>query len=60
MNRFWSYKYINNSLSHELIHIDRMCVGVATNNQNKYDGVAGLLTIALHLGIHLLDVFLDS
>ena len=48
------------SSSHELIHIDGMCVGVATNDQVKYDGVSGLLTVSLHLGIHRLDVFLDS
>ena len=47
------------SPSHELIHIDGICVGIATNNQVEYNGVAGLLTIALHLGIHHLDVFLD-
>ena len=46
--------------SHELIHIYRMCVGVATNNQDEYDGVVGLLTTALRLGIHRLDVFLES
>ena len=48
------------SLLHELIHIDRMCVGIATNNHDEYDGVIGLLVIALQLGIHHLDVFLDS
>ena len=37
-----------------------MCVGIATNNQAEYDVVVGLLTVALHLGIHRLDVFLDS
>ena len=29
--------------SHELIHIDGICVGSATNNQAEYDGVNGLL-----------------
>ena len=45
---------------HELIHIDGICVGSATNNQAEYDGVNGLLDIALQLGIFHLDVFLDS
>ena len=48
------------SSSHELIHIDGICMGIATNNQAEYDGVNGLLAIALQLGIHHLDVFLDS
>ena len=48
------------SLSHEFIPIDRMCVGIATNNQVEYDGVVGILTTALHLGSLFLDVFLDS
>ena len=48
------------SPSHELIHIDGICVGSATNNQDEYDGVNGLLATTLHLGIHHLDVFLDS
>ena len=47
------------SLLHELIHVDRICVGNATNNQAEYDGVNGLLATALQLGIHHLDVFLD-
>ena len=38
------------SPSHELIHIDGMCVGVATKKQDEYNGVAGLLTFTLHLG----------
>ena len=45
---------------YELIHIVRMCVGISTNNHDKYDGVTSLLTISLHLGIRHLDVFLDS
>ena len=45
---------------HKLIHIDRICVGTTTNNQAKYDGVNGLLATTLQLGIHHLDVFLDS
>ena len=35
-------------------------MGTTTNNQDEYDGVNGLLTTALQLGIHHLDVFLDS
>ena len=46
--------------SHEFIHIDRMCVGVATNNQDEYDGVARPLAVTLHLGIRCLDIFLES
>ena len=45
---------------HELIHIDGIRVGTATNNQDGYDGVNGLLAAALQLGVHHLDVFLDS
>ena len=45
---------------HELIHIDKICVGSATNNQAEYDGVNGLLAATLQLGIHHLNVFLDS
>ena len=48
------------SPSHELIHIDNMCVCIATNNQVEYDGVTGLLDATLHLGIRHLNVFLDS
>ena len=48
------------SPSHELIHIDGICMGIATNNQDEYDGVNGLLVAALQLGICHLDVFLDS
>ena len=45
---------------HELIHIDGICVGSATNNQDEYNCVNGLLATALQLGIHHLNVFLDS
>ena len=48
------------SPSHELINIDEMCVHIATNNHVEYGSVVGLLTVALHLGIRHLDVFLDS
>ena len=55
-----SAAWIIYSLLHELIHIDGICVGIATNNQDEYDGVIGLLVAALQLGICHLDVFLDS
>ena len=48
------------SPSYELIHIDGICMGTTTNNQDEYDGVNGLLAVALQIGIHHLDVFLDS
>ena len=48
------------SPSHKLIHINGISVGTATNNQVDYDGVNGLLDATLQLGIHHLDVFLDS
>ena len=48
------------SPSHELIHIDEICVGNAINNQVEHDGVSGLLAAALQLGSHHLDVFLES
>ena len=48
------------SSSHELIHINEMCVGIATNNQDEYDGVTSLLATALQLGIHHLNFFLKS
>ena len=35
------------SPSHELIHIDGICVGTATNNQAEYVGVNGLLATIL-------------
>ena len=47
-------------LSHELIHIDGICMGIATNNQAEYDGVNGLLATTLQLGIHHFDFLLDS
>ena len=47
------------SPSHELTHINKMCVGITTNNQDEYDDVAGLLDATLHLDISHLDVFLD-
>ena len=48
------------SPSHELIHIDRICVGTTTNNQVEHHSFNGLLAATLQLGIHHLDVFLDS
>ena len=48
------------SLANELIHIDGMCVGIATKNQVEYDVIIGILTTTIHLGIHHLDLFLDS
>ena len=45
---------------HELVHIDGMCLGVATNNQAEYDDVTGLLAAALQMSIRHLNVFLDS
>ena len=55
-----SVAWVIYSPSHELIHIDGICVGTATNSQVEYDGVNGLLATALQIGIHHLDVFLDS
>ena len=52
--------WVISSPLHELIHIDEMCVGIATNNQDEYDGVIGLLVDSLQMGICHLDVFLDS
>ena len=48
------------SPSNKLIHLDGTCIGAATNNQEEYDAVTGLLTAALQMGIHHLHVFLDS
>ena len=48
------------SPSNELTHIDGLCVGISTNNQDEYDGVIGLLASALQLDVRHLDVFLDS
>ena len=35
------------SPSHELIHIDGICVGSVTKNQDEYDGVNDLLATTL-------------
>ena len=48
------------SLSYELIHINGICMGGATNKQAEYDAVNGLLVTTLQLGVHHLDVFLES
>ena len=48
------------SPSNELIHLDGICIGTATNNHVEYDAVIGLLTAALQMGICHLHVFLDS
>ena len=55
-----STAWVIDSPSHEFIHIDGICVGSATNNHVEYDGVNGLLDAALQLGVHHIDVFLDS
>ena len=55
-----SVAWVIYSPSYELIHINGICMGIATNNQVECDGVNGLLAAALQLGIHHLDVFLDS
>ena len=48
------------SLLHELIHIDLICMGIVTNNQDEYGGVNDILAAALQLGIFHLNVFLYS
>lgn len=35
------------SPSHELIHLDRVCIGAANNNHAMYDVMTSLLTISL-------------
>ena len=55
-----SVAWIIYSPSHELIHIDGISVGTSSNNHEEYDGFNGLLAAALQLGVHHLDVFLDS
>ena len=52
-----SAAWVMYSPSHELIHIDEIRMGSATNNQAEYDGVNGLLVATLQLEIfhrHLL------
>ena len=46
--------------THELIHIDGICVAIATNSQAEYDGVIGLMATTLQLGILHINIFLDS
>ena len=55
-----SVAWVIYSPSHELIHIDGICVGIVTNNQAECDRVTSLLVASLQLGIFHLDVFLDS
>jgi ribonuclease HI len=46
--------------SHEMLHSSSICLGPATNNQDEYTAVIGLLADAQHHHIHHLSVFLDS
>ena len=43
---------------HEFLHLDGVCVSAATNNQDAYDEVIGLLISSLHFGICYFNVFL--
>jgi ribonuclease HI len=45
---------------HEMLHLSGICLGSATNNQDKYTTIIGLLADAKHHRIHHLSVFLDS
>ena len=42
-----SSSWVIYSPSHELIHINGICMGSATNNHIEYDGVNGLLATIL-------------
>ena len=44
----------------ELINLQGICLGLATNNVTEYSAVLELLTEAVNLGIHALLVNLDS
>ena len=55
-----SVEWVIYSPSHELIHIDGICMGSATNNQDEYDRVNDLLATALQLDVFHLHVFLES
>ena len=46
--------------SHEMLHSSGICLGSATNNQDEYIVVIGLLVDAQHHRIRHLSVFLDS
>jgi ribonuclease HI len=46
--------------SHEMLHSSGICLGPATNNQDEYTVVIGLLEDTQHHHIHHLSVFLDS
>jgi ribonuclease HI len=48
------------SPSRELLHYGRICLGLATNNQAKYNTSIGLLADAIHHRICHLSVLLDS
>ena len=44
----------------ELVNLQGVCLGLATNNIAEYSAVLELLTEAVDLGIHELLVYLDS
>jgi ribonuclease HI len=46
--------------SHEMLHLSGICLGSATNNQDEYTTVIGLLVDAQHHRIRHLIIFLDS
>ena len=46
--------------SHEMLHSNDICLGPATNNQDEYIVVIGLLADAHHHRIRHLSIFLDS
>ena len=48
------------SPSHELIHLNGVCVDTTTNIQVEYDVMIKLLIASLHLGIHHISVLLNS
>ena len=60
VSKLCSIAWVIYSPSHELIHIDVICVGIATNNLTEYDGGDCLLATTLQLGIDHIDVFLHS
>jgi ribonuclease HI len=46
--------------SHELLHSSSICLGSATNNQDEYTAIIGLLANSNHHHILHLSVLLDS
>jgi ribonuclease HI len=46
--------------SHEMLHSSSICLGSATNNQEKYTVIISLMADAQHHHILHLSVFLDS